>query len=173
MTPNALANSMCNVQRKNKNYKYYKNNIYSIIENIKCASSYDYTQDELKKIVDILLQQLKKQTKEVEKLENFIDNNNIYNNYNILNDNSNMISYYERQVVILQDQIAELKQKVLDAEKSSPVSENICCVCMIKHTTHAGRQCGHMCVCETCSYHLEDKCPICRAETEFMKIIKS
>ena len=84
-----------------------------------------------------------------------------------------MINYYERQVVILQDQITELKQKVIDAETARPMSENVCCVCMSEETTHAGRKCGHMCVCETCSYHLEDRCPICRAETEFMKIIKS
>lgn len=155
----------------NKNYKYYKHNIYNIIKNIKSANSYEYTQDELKNIVDILLEQLQKQTKEVEKLEDFINNkNNIDNRYN---DNSNIINYYERRVVILQDQIAELKQKLIDAENRSPVSENICCVCMTEETTHAGRICGHMCVCETCSYHLEDKCPICRAETEFMKIIKS
>lgn len=155
----------------NKNYKYYKHNIYNIIKNIKSANSYEYTQDELKNIVDILLEQLKKQTKEVEKLEDFINNkNNIDNRYN---DNNNMINYYERQVVILQDQITELKQKVIDAETARPMSENVCCVCMSEETTHAGRKCGHMCVCETCSYHLEDRCPICRAETEFMKIIKS
>ena len=155
----------------NKNYKYYKHNIYNIIKNIKSANSYEYTQDELKNIVDILLEQLQKQTKEVEKLEDFINNkNNIDNRYN---DNNNMINYYERQVVILQDQITELKQKVIDAETARPMSENVCCVCMSEETTHAGRKCGHMCVCETCSYHLEDRCPICRAETEFMKIIKS
>ena len=84
-----------------------------------------------------------------------------------------MINYYERQVVILQDQIAELKEKVIHSEQTTPVSEHICCVCLNEETTHANRNCGHMCVCETCSYHLEDKCPICRTEGQFMKIIKS
>lgn len=171
----SINNNNKNNNNRNKNYKYYKNNIYNIIHNIKSASSHDYTYDELKRIVDILLEQLKKQTKEVEKLEDFINNNNIYknNNYDRLNDNSNMISYYERQVVILQDQIADLKDKLIEAETPDPVCENICCVCLNEATTHANRNCGHMCVCEGCSYQLDDKCPICRTQGQFMKIIKS
>lgn len=184
MTTCMLGNTLNN-SRKNKNYKSCKNNIYNIIQNIKNASSYEYTYEELKNIVNILLEQLKKQTKEVEKLEDFIDDNNIYRNDNIIKsnnlnnyinnvkNNSNLIAHYEEQVKVLDDEIKELKTKLAQAERSASTTENLCCVCMTENTTHANRSCGHMCVCEVCSYHLEYKCPICRAEGEFIKIIKS
>lgn len=49
--------------------------------------------------------------------------------------------------------------------------EYTCSICMDKEKCMAFINCGHMCICETCSKRV-DKCPICRMAGTIIKIYK-
>ena len=50
--------------------------------------------------------------------------------------------------------------------------ENACIVCFSARRTHVATECGHNDVCEACSYRLPT-CPVCRAETEWVRVLRS
>lgn len=44
---------------------------------------------------------------------------------------------------------------------------------MMIPNNYANIACGHMCVCLECSERLDEKCPICRTQGLFIKVINS
>ena len=162
----------------------YKNNIsyllqceYSVDDiknNINNLDNIPY--NELKKII---LQLIKQLDLHVIKINNIKNNNVKNNNYNIVCNNYNELrknytdlnKTYTKKITQLKNQIKELENKEL--ENKTQLSSNTCCVCLTETSNHANSKCGHLCVCEICSYHLDDKCPICRADGPFIKIICS
>ena len=53
----------------------------------------------------------------------------------------------------------------------SLAQDDQCCVCMEKQKNYAFTGCGHMCVCGDCVDRCLNKCPLCRAEGSYMRII--
>jgi len=51
------------------------------------------------------------------------------------------------------------------------IKDEQCCVCMDKPKNHAFTGCGHMCVCGDCVDRCFNKCPLCRTEGSYMRII--
>ena len=50
--------------------------------------------------------------------------------------------------------------------------ETACIICMDAPRNHAAIACGHQVVCGGCSAQL-DRCPVCRCETAFLRLILS
>ena len=165
------------------------NNIKNI--NIRLESS----KEEMANVIEILLEQLKNQIKIIEDLKNHLNyrnlnayneydysdnnyyNNNQYNNnYNdYYYNNYNSLSFQQHNKLMQKssEKICELETTISIMEKERDEEQQKCCVCLTEIPDRANVNCGHLCVCEVCSYHLNDKCPICRTEGPFMKIIKS
>jgi TolA-binding protein len=132
-------------------------NVLNIIKNIQNNENcLNYSNEILKKMLLTIVNQVEKLFNRVNELENEVAElkTTKKNNNNLRQENQ------------------QLKCQVADfQEKSTP--DQVCCVCMTNVRTHINTQCGHMSVCETCSYHLEEKCPICRANGNFIKVIVS
>ncbi len=129
--------------------------------------SFNLSNDLLKILIEVLtrLKNIDCQIKHIQnnwKWKNDFAVNNISNNYN------DVIYSLNTKINKLENEIEELKNN-----GSKSIDCNTCCVCLNETSTHANKECGHLCVCESCSYHLDDKCPICRANGNFIKIIKS
>lgn len=64
--------------------------------------------------------------------------------------------------------------------KSSYKKENLCKICLDKHSEYAYMPCGHYCVCKLCNdkilsetYNHEPKCIICKASASLYKIYEN
>lgn len=55
------------------------------------------------------------------------------------------------------------------AERKTAEGVGVCVVCLERDSVCLARECGHKAVCEVCVRPLK-RCPICRRETEFLKI---
>lgn len=146
----------CNKNKDNMINSTNKN-VLNIINNIKNNKNcLDYPPETMKKMILTLIYQVEKLFNSVNSLENQVQElkNTKMCNHNLRQENQ------------------QLKCQVVDFQEKT-TQENICCVCMANARTHINIQCGHMSVCETCSYHLEEKCPICRTNGNFIKVIVS
>ncbi len=158
MSPTIYRN---NNNSNNINYKKNRiettNNVLNIINNIKNNENcLDYSNEIMKKMLLTLVYQVEKLFNRVNSLENEVQELKNTKNCNKK----------------LKQENQQLKCQVVDfQEKSTP--DQLCCVCMTNARTHINTQCGHMSVCETCSYQLEEKCPICRKNGNFIKVIVS
>ena len=80
-------------------------------------------------------------------------------------------------------EIYKLNKKITEQEeeiktfaeicKDSLIQENTCNICFTKAKTHINTSCGHKSVCYSCSEKLENKCPICRSNGNFIRIIST
>ena len=151
-------NNNINKIKKNNIIDDANKNVLNIIKNIQNNENniFDYPTNILKQMLMTLVNQVEKLFNRVNELENQVKElkTTKKNNNNLRQENQ------------------QLKCQVADfQEKSTP--DQVCCVCMTNVRTHINTQCGHMSVCETCSYHLEEKCPICRTNGNFIKVIVS
>ena len=83
----------------------------------------------------------------------------------------------------MSDEIYKLNKKITEQEeeiktfaeicKDSLIEENTCNICFTKAKTHINTSCGHKSVCYSCSEKLENKCPICRSNGNFIRIIST
>ena len=83
----------------------------------------------------------------------------------------------------MSDEIYKLNKKITEQEeeiktfaeicKDSLIEENTCNICFTKAKTHINTTCGHKSVCYSCSEKLENKCPICRSNGNFIRIIST
>ena len=158
MSPTRVYN-MHNNCNKNKNNSVYSanQNVLNIINNIRNNQNcLDYPQETMKKMILTLIYQVEKLFNRVNDLENEVKElkNTKMCNHNLRQDNQ------------------QLRCQLVDFQEKT-TQDNICCVCMTNARTHINTQCGHMSVCETCSYHLREKCPICRTNGNFIKVIVS
>ena len=64
-----------------------------------------------------------------------------------------------------------LKYKLVEQEEARLTVDDQCCVCLTKKKDHAFTGCGHMCVCGDCADRCWNKCPLCRSEGNYMRII--
>jgi len=77
------------------------------------------------------------------------------------------------QRAIRQEVAAVVSAAVMDTpiiqerqQRSRPVNDSNCLICLDRATDSVLYQCGHMCVCYTCGMNLKDRglhCPMCRA----------
>lgn len=51
------------------------------------------------------------------------------------------------------------------------IRENECCSCFAKKPRYYNKNCGHCCLCHTCSKRI-DFCPICRESGKFLQLKK-
>lgn len=113
----------------------------------------------------------------------YYDNTYDYDN-NCKNSKIVLEQFYKDEIIKLQNKVKELKiamqndinQTQLELTRlinsiQKREDEWTCCVCMNEKKTHANLNCGHMCVCENCSYSVGNKCPLCRTIGIFKKII--
>lgn len=85
----------------------------------------------------------------------------------------------QKKIDELKDQINILKNNIclplatrrFTQDEICGISEQQCCVCMDKPKNHAFTGCGHMCVCGDCVDRCFNKCPLCRTEGSYMRII--
>ena len=80
-------------------------------------------------------------------------------------------------------EIYRLNKKIADQEeeiktlaeicKDSLNEENTCNICFTRAKTHINTLCGHKAVCLSCSEKLENKCPICRCNGNFIRVIST
>lgn len=132
-------------------------NVLNIINNLKNNKNcLDYPAETMKQMLLTLISQVEKLFNRVNELENQVQElrNTKKHNHNLRQDNQ------------------QLRCQLVDFQEKT-TQDNICCVCMTNARTHINTQCGHMSVCETCSYHLREKCPICRTNGNFIKVIVS
>ena len=79
----------------------------------------------------------------------------------------------------LQTSLMSYKRRAKTAEERAEQAtcclsaENICCVCMTKPRECAYIGCGHFSACSECCARMGEQCPICRANSPFVKIIVS
>lgn len=85
----------------------------------------------------------------------------------------------KREYNQLQSSLMSYKDRDKSAEERAeqttcclPV-ENICCVCMTKPRECVYIGCGHFSACSECCARMGEQCPICRANSPFVKIIIS
>ena len=157
MTPSSMSPI---IYRNNKNSNIVEKtnkNVLNIIKNIQNNENcLDYSDKATKKMLITLVNEVEKLFNRVNHLENNLQEFKTTKEYNI-----NLIQENQQ----LQCQVVDFQ------ENSTP--DKLCCVCMTNVRTHINTKCGHMSVCETCSYHLEEKCPICRTNGNFIKVIVS
>ena len=70
------------------------------------------------------------------------------------------------------DRIKTLEKQAEQAVSCLP-AENICCVCMTKPRDCVYTSCGHFSACSECCTRMGEKCPICRTNSPFVKLIAS
>ena len=83
----------------------------------------------------------------------------------------------------MSDEIYRLNKKITEQEeeiktlaeicKDSLNQENTCNICFTRAKTHINTFCGHKAVCYSCSEKLENKCPICRCNGNFIRVIST
>ncbi len=89
------------------------------------------------------------------------------------------LSRVKREYNELQSSLMSYKRRVKTAEDRAEQAtcclpaENICCVCMTKPRECAYIGCGHFSACSECCARMGEQCPICRANSPFVKIIIS
>jgi hypothetical protein len=89
-----------------------------------------------------------------------------------LNDLQEINRNLTHEITHQQQEIADLSnQLVLLEETTTP--EKLCSICLTRPRNYANIKCGHLCSCDHCVSHLENKCPICRQNGQFIKIIVS
>lgn len=88
------------------------------------------------------------------------------------------ISRLKREYNQLQTQLRECNRRLLRAQETATrVSEcttspeNICSICMTNPRECAYVNCGHVCACIECCERMGNKCPICRQNGNFIKLI--
>ena len=85
----------------------------------------------------------------------------------------------KREYNELQTSLMSYKHRVKTAEERAEQAtcclpaENICCVCMTKPRECVYIGCGHFSACSECCARMGEQCPICRANSPFIKIIVS
>ena len=86
------------------------------------------------------------------------------------------INIRENKIIKLQEQIINLKKEINQfyeqSTNSNTTEKTKCCVCLEQPSNFANNICGHLCLCSNCVNQVE-KCPICRQEGRFIKIISS
>ena len=162
------------------------------IINIKgIINRYDCSKEEMHRAITLLLKELDNQDKTINYLKKRVSNANNYNfnsdcdldNINIdidnINININKFNFVNNLqckkilLLIMKEHIKKLENYIINIKNKSSQGENKCCVCLTEVANQANINCGHLSVCETCSYQLGDKCPICRTEGRYIKIFKS
>jgi len=136
--------------------KNIKNNLEHI-ENLENIDKFSY--NKLKKIIFVMLNQVETQLHEIKNLELYLTNN--YDPY----------KNYKKQQIIYNNKILKLEKEIDDLKKESEYKPNTCSVCLTETSNYINTTCGHLCVCEACSYQLDNKCPICRQDGTFIKMI--
>ena len=71
----------------------------------------------------------------------------------------------------LQIRLETLERQSNDFRESATPDE-LCCICNEEPRTFVNTSCGHMCSCQNCTSRL-NRCPICRAEGTFIRVIRS
>jgi hypothetical protein len=90
------------------------------------------------------------------------------NNYaNLLREYNNL----QLRAVNLQTRLDAVDQQMTDLQEALQPDE-VCCICDEHPRTFVNTTCGHMCACQNCTLRL-DRCPICRAEGTFIRVIRS
>lgn len=106
-------------------------------------------------------------------LDNF---NNLFELINIIKNCIITINIRENKIIKLQEQIINIKKEINKLYRINSnyytVEKNKCCVCLEQPSNFANNVCGHLCLCSNCVSQIE-KCPICRQEGLFIKIISS
>lgn len=80
------------------------------------------------------------------------------------------------EIYILNKKIADQEEEIktmAEICKDSLVEENTCNICFTRAKTHINIKCGHKAVCFSCSEKLENKCPICRSNGNFIRVIST
>ena len=157
----ASKGSVANLNNNNTNKE-----LINFIKN-KLSDLSDLSYNEIKNIIDKLLEQLEVKINEIESIK---AHSEWKSNYVV----NNITKNYDDLIYTLNVKISNLEKEVEDLKNRQPISlqKSTCCVCLDEIPSHANKECGHLCVCEVCSYHLDDKCPICRTNGKFIKIIK-
>lgn len=57
--------------------------------------------------------------------------------------------------------------------KSNNNINNMCTVCMSTSRDSVYIKCGHLCACSNCCQYIGNKCPICKCDSAYVKIIYS
>ena len=94
---------------------------------------------------------------------NFNDCDNLDLVINTIQNNKNTIQSMQTKIDDLNRQLAEFHV--------SSDTTTLCCVCLVEPRNYANIECGHICVCSNCVYKLDNKCPVCRQEGRYIKII--
>ena len=97
--------------------------------------------------------------------ENNSTSRNLYANMRTNYDN------LENHANNLQTRVDTLEGQVDDFRESA-TSDELCCICNEEPRTFVNTSCGHMCSCQNCTSRL-DRCPICRAQGTFIRVIRS
>tara|TARA_R110002072_G_scaffold240354_1_gene398851 strand:+ start:61 stop:558 length:498 start_codon:yes stop_codon:yes gene_type:complete len=152
----SYSHNNCNKNIYNNRVDVANKNVLNIINNLKNNNCLNYPVETMKQMLLTLVYQVEKLFIRVNELENQVQKlrNTTKHNYNLRQENQQ-----------LRYQLVDFQEKI--------TQDDICCVCMTNARTHINIQCGHMSVCETCSYHIREKCPICRANGNFIKVIVS
>ena len=164
---NIINNNNNNINNKNKNRTTSLNyNIFKTIDNITNNENFElYSKAQLITTVYNLINQIKKQLHEIYELEEKLredNNSNLYRH----------IDHCEARISCLNSENEQLKKDIKVFQESADSSQ-LCCICYSKPRNFINTSCGHLCVCETCSGRLNDKCPICRTSGNFIKTIVS
>lgn len=148
-------------------FSQYKYSIDQLKNNIDNLNNISY--NGLKNIILQLIKQIDLYFIEIEKIKNYSNNefNLAYNSYMELKKNYTSLNKTSIR------KINNLKFKIEELENKTQLNINTCCVCLSETSNYANINCGHLCVCKTCHYNLNNKCPICRTEGLFIKIICS
>ena len=103
---------------------------------------------------------------------------------NMENNNKKCILYkdicrdYEEEISNLKICLAELETILSQTQTQvqtqvAVIGQSKCSVCMSEPNNYINSVCGHMSVCENCAPRLDNKCPICRRDGTFIKVIDS
>ena len=66
-------------------------------------------------------------------------------------------------------QNSHLKEKI-NNYKAIIYPELICCVCYERPKEYINTQCGHKSVCFICCQKINDKCPLCKQDGNYIKV---
>lgn len=89
------------------------------------------------------------------------------------------VSTLNREYNMSQTLLLKYKNRVKTLEKQAEEAvsclpaENICCVCMTNPRDCVYTSCGHFSACSECCTRMGEKCPICRTNSPFVKLIAS
>ena len=147
-----------------KNNKNILNNVINNSPNIltKFINNYNKLSDDVKELLNYS-----------DKLQN-----TICSLQNAIYSLQNKISRLKSEYNELHKQLYECKQKLSRAEaraqqitEFTTEPENICIICMTNPRECAYVNCGHVCACIDCCMAIGDKCPICRQNGNYIKLI--